>query len=222
MKTMTTWINKLSSKSVSNQAKSALTRWVSFLLEKNEEKTLKQLLASSPELLTYFSDLKTNQDFWEWHKTTTGHTHPSTLKNFVDKMRNILSYFNGRIDERLLEIRLDNVEKFWKSQSSIFNREADRLREYTRRVSVMKDRGKYIEECDWQLLSTTANERMDDIEASLVSVDDLDKKTAKSYIQALLWTLSFSMGLPRTSAFTLMDIGKTLVFRDGNLTMFCL
>jgi hypothetical protein len=61
---------------------------------------------------------------------------------------------------------------------------------------------------------------MDEIESSLASGDELDKKTAKSYSQALLWTLGFAMGLPRTSTFTLMDVGRTLVFRDGTLTNF--
>ena len=220
MEGITTWINGMSSKSVSNQVKSALTRWVSFLLDTRQDKTFKQLLASSPTLLSYFSDLKMNQQFWEWHRMTSGLTHPSTLKNFVDMMRKILSYFNGKISDRLLEIRLDNVGKFWKSQSSIYNKEADRLRDYSRRLTVIKDSGKYVEEEDWQLLSSTSNKRMDEIESSLASGDDLDKKTAESFTQALLWTLGFAMGLPRTSTFTLMDIGRTLVFRDGTLTKF--
>jgi hypothetical protein len=209
-------INMLKSASSQAQTRSALTLWVTFLLKKTK-KTLKQLMASSPGLLSFFGDLETMGEFWDWYRSMTGHTNPSTLKNFVDKMRKINSLLVSAVDDRALVIKLGEIGKFWKAHSSVFNREATRWREHNRRVTVMKDSGKFLTKEDWQALSHSATLNLSTIMEEFDPEENhMDKKIAKSFVQSLLWVLGLSLGLPRTSTFTLMKIGSTLAFRNGN------
>ena len=204
------------------QTKSALTLWVTFLLQKTKN-TLKQLMASSPGLVSYFSDLETVEEFWDWYRTTTGHTNPSTLKNFVDKMRSINSILISSIDDRVVVIKLGEIGRFWKGHSSVFNRDATRWREHHRRVTVMKDEGKFLTKQEWQTISQVATSNLESIiEDFDPEEDQMDNKTAKTFVQSLLWVLGLSLGLPRTTTFTLMEIGNTLNFRNGKFFKFFL
>lgn len=211
---LTKWITTdFSSPSYKKQMKSALTIWVTFLLQE-ERKSLKQLLISSPGLMACFADPNTNESFWNWYLDVTGHTHPSTLKNFVDKMRKMLDFLRKRCEDRFISQKLKTSSKFWQQHSSKFNKEATRKREYERRVTVIKDKGKFLTKEDWKKLSETANEKMDSIEEKFDS-ETMTNEAAKAYSQCLLWLVGLALGIPRTMMFTFMDIGETLIFRNG-------
>lgn len=194
--------------------KTTLNQWITFLLQKTKL-SLSQLCLTSPCLITHFANERTNEEFLEWFRGKKNHPHPSTLKNMTENMKKFLTFLINSTEDRFLAVKLGCVKQKWQSRLSEFNRDADRLREHNRRFSVIKDKGKYLEKKDWRSLSIKADEIMDEIELNFEEELEMDMKMAKKYTQSLLWTLGFSMGLPRTSTFTLMELNTTLVFRNG-------
>ena len=165
-----------------------------------------------------FLNIQIHELFYKWF--TKGHSNPSTIRNIVQNTVSFLSEMILKTTTRYSQEIMKNIkDNYWKKRLTYWNLQATRDRESNRRLSVLKSNGKFLSEKEFKLISNSTKITLNQIEDKYIEKEEeeieLEHSDCVKYMESLLWKISFSNAIPRTSTLPLMALGTTMKYIDG-------